>query len=169
MRRAVVLGLLMACGSDGDDSGTEPTGAWPADSSLQGIADYVNAGKHREAPWIAETAAPRDENTQVSPHDRVRVWANDVLVDSQKAGNGQVNGSAHPTGAMTVKELYDSADTLVGYAVMLKIAGDAEEWAYYCDGSEAQCGATMPSNPLWGVGLDTDCGFCHGGLVFNEF
>lgn len=158
---------LLACGGSGDSGPTDDVGgAWPRDTSESGIAAYIAAGAYREAPWVAETDAPREANSGVSPHGRVRVWFNDVLADSQRAGNGEVGGTPHPEGAMTVKELYDDADTVLGVAVMLKLEGAADQWVYTCDETTSRCGSA--DVPVYGVGLDTDCGFCHGGVVFNS-
>lgn len=165
MSRLLVVALL-GCGGAGDSGpGAAATGAWPRDTSESGIAAYLASGAYREAPWVAETDAPRDANSGVSPHGRVRVWFNDVLVDSQRAGNGEVGGTPHPEGAMSVKELYDDGDAVLGHAVMLKRDGAADDWLYTCDETPSRCGSSAA--PVYGVGLDTDCGFCHGGVVFN--
>lgn len=169
MKLAPMLVLTAACAGDGDKTETPPGAdtSWPADSSAAGIAAFLDAGTWREAPWVAETDAPREPTSQVSPHDRVQVWLNDVLVESQEAGNGAFGGSAHPVGSMAIKEMFDEADAPDGVAVMLKLEGDAAEWVYYCDGPDLRCGVSPPTDPSWGVGSASECSFCHGGLVFN--
>jgi len=162
MRILAVVALSVSSGCS-----PEQTASWPEDSSAAGIAAYLGTEAHRAAPWQAETAQPRPPADDVSPHDRVRVFFNDVLLDSQAAGNGAFEGTAHPAGAMAVKELFDADDASLGAAVMLKIDGVAADWVYYCDGPLEVCGVSAGSAPVWGVGTDTECGFCHGGLVFN--
>ena len=168
MRANVLLAALIACSSASKDSAPPALeGSFPRDLSESGITDWIAADKHRDAPWVAETSAPRPANAATSPHGRVQVWFNDVLAESQAAGNGEMGGSAHPTGAMVVKELYDDTDVRIGQAVMLKLDGPADAWGYWCDADASRCGDGMETTPMYGVGLDTDCGFCHGGLVFN--
>ena len=161
--------LVLGCaGDDGPkdgDTGPAGAGSYPTDSSADGIAAYLASGAYREAPWISETDTPRERTSDVSPHGRVQVWGNDVLVASQQAGNGELGGTPHDVGSMAVKEMVDDADALVGVAVMLKLDSD---WVYYCEGPADRCGVTG-STPVWGTGLDTECGFCHGGIIFNAF
>jgi hypothetical protein len=70
-------------------------------------------------------------------------------------------------GSMSVKELYDDAGTLVGKAANLK-TGD-NEWTYYCTESPAtgRCSGDVETTyPVYGQGIDTACGFCHGEALF---
>ena len=98
----------------------------------------------------------------------MQVWLNETLLDSQRTGNGGFMGSAHTTGSMAIKELYDSSDDLIGEAVMLKIDGVAASWVYYCRGPADRCGFTEGDSPHYGVAYDSECYYCHGGEIFNE-
>ncbi len=167
MRGRYLSGVLLLAGCAGDPDDTTPEGSFPIDAALAVIAAFVDAGSYLLDPWTAETAAPRERNSDVSPHDRVQVWFNDVVIASSEAGNGEFQGTAHDAGSMVVKEMVDEADALLGVAVMLKLEGGVTEWAYYCDGPQELCGVQVPAEPFYGVGTSTDCGGCHGGLVFN--
>jgi len=135
-------------------------------SSAEELAAFLDAMGYREAGWSAQTDAPRDPSSEVSPHGRVRVWRNEILVASQAAGNGtDLDAPKHDTGSMVVKEFYDDADALIGRATMLKLEGDLRQWAYYCGGPDARC---MDSSPVHGIGFGVSCSFCHGGLVFTH-
>lgn len=161
---------LLACGSGGPDTGEGPSSplSYPTDSSAEGIEAFLASGAWREAPWVAETDAPREPNNVVSPHGRVQVWLNDVLLDSVEAGNGAPDGTPHDPGSMTVKELFNEDDVSIGLAVMLKLEGDLHAWAYWCDGPAGPCGASSATSfPYYGIAYATDCGFCHGGLAYN--
>jgi hypothetical protein len=101
----------------------------------------------------------------------VRVYFNDTLLASIEAGNGQLETMVpHTTGSMSVKELYDSTDTLVGTAAELKLEGNFQRWAYYCYGPADRCalgkGPFTSAEPLYGIAGQVDCGICHGGFVF---
>jgi len=161
--------LAAACAPKGLDSGPSAPPSYPTDASAEGIAAFLDASLYREPPWIAETDAPREQDSASSPHDRVRVWGNEVLVASQAAGNGALGGSAHAAGSMSVKEIVEDDDSLLGLAVMLKIEGDADAWSYYCDGPETRCGVREPADPYYAVGWEAECAYCHGGLIFNQF
>lgn len=160
--------LLLGCGQPATDTDTDTPGNYPQTPSEAAISAFIADGAHRGDGWSADTEAPRERNSDVSPHGRVQVWLNDELVASAAAGNGAYGGTAHDAGSMAVKELYDEADVLLGAAVMLKLEGDAYEWAYWCDGPEDRCGVTTaPTDPYYGVARDAECSFCHGGLIFN--
>lgn len=160
--------LLPACAGAGGDSGGEaPGGSYPLDWSAEGIAAFIEAGSWQQAPWQAETEEPREPSSVSSPHDRVRVFLNDVVLASSAAGNGAYGGTAHETGSMAVKVLHDDEDAVLGHAAMLKLDGDFGEWVYWCQGPPGRCGSGNDDEQTWGVGLETDCGYCHGGVVFN--
>jgi len=154
------------CSSDADEG--DPN-SHPSDISVGGVSAFLEGLSYQEELWEAETATPRDASTTVSPHGRVRVWRNAILVASQSDGNGQLDGTPHEDGSMAVKELFDEADALVGRAAMLKIGGDFTEWVYFCDGEEAQCGAPSSSDPYYALGTGGPCAVCHGGVVFTGY
>jgi hypothetical protein len=109
---------------------------------------------------------PRDAASVVSPHGKVRVWMNDTLVASWRAGNGEFGGTAHTTGSMAVKEFYDDAGMQVGRAAMLKVMGASNAWVFYCEGTDqARCnGETIP---YYGDSTSA-CNGCHGGLIYTH-
>lgn len=120
--RAVPL-LLAACGpSSSVDEGLGMVG--DLDTSEAGITAFVRDGRYRN--WLAEPA-PRDS---VRSHgSKVRVFFNDVLAESMRAGN-----ATHPKGSITVKELYESdGKTLRGHALDVKVADGAgkDTWVFY--------------------------------------
>jgi len=174
-----ILILMAACAGDKDsdgDSGATPTteeavgeagASYPEDTSAEGIRAFLEEARYQGERWASETDAPREESSPSSPHDRVRVWLNDVVKASQAAGNGQFEGTAHETWSMAVKEMVDDEDAVEGLAVMIKIDGDEDAWIYYCDGPEARCGVEGPTTPYYEVAWDAECNYCHGGLIFN--
>jgi hypothetical protein len=160
--------LALACTAAPDSGGDTASGAsWPADNSSAGIAAFVASEAWRADPWVAETASPREELLAFSPHERVRVFLNEVLIASKQAGNGGYEGRAHLTGSMAIKRMHGADDALLGTAVMLKLEGDDQEWVYWCDGPEDLCGARFSSTPYHAVSYDAECAFCHGGNIYN--
>ncbi|MFP2924522.1 hypothetical protein ACLESO_04760 [Pyxidicoccus sp. 3LG] len=118
----VVL-LLAACGPS--SSVDEQVGmVGELDTSEAGITTFVREGRY--TAWLAEPA-PRDS---VNSHgSKVRVFFNDVLAESMRAGN-----ATHPRGSITVKELYESdGRTLRGHALDVKVADGAgkDTWIFY--------------------------------------
>jgi hypothetical protein len=146
-------------------------GAGPADSTQTSIAAYLTAETYKQAPWISQTTAPRDDNSMgVSPHGKVRVWWNDTLVASQHAHNGTIGGTPHTTGSMAVKEMYDANDMRIGRAAMLKTPGGSTKWVYFCDSTDvARCtGDATLTVPHYGDDTSAvDCSGCHGGNIYN--
>lgn len=187
----MIMGLLSACasaesdGPDGPDAAIQqPADAEPIldamvddsgthnikpDAHTQAaIESYLTSQHYREAPWVAETANARPRSTPVSPHDRVRVWFNSVLVDSQKAGNGtDLSAPPHVTDSMVVKEFFDANEQLLGHAVMLKLAGNRDAWVYYCMDTSGRCGNSS-TPPVYATGSSNSCAGCHAGMVFTR-
>ncbi len=162
-----------ASGSDGSEGGSDGSGdALPEDGTEEGIAAFLAAKTYQA--WMSETAMPRPASDSVSPHGTVRVYFNDVLIASQKAGKGTVDVPHDPL-SMTVKELYDDGGTMVGQAAMLNANEKAPMpgWIYHCWGPANRCSTgepdTMPDTPIHGQGFDVGCGACHGGMVFTQF
>jgi hypothetical protein len=157
------------------------TAATPASPSLADLAAFLEAGKYKEAPWIAETPAARERGSTTSPHEKVRVFMNPELVASLRGGRdgfkdpvtGQ-NHLPHDLGSMAVKELYDEAGTnVLGVAAMLKteVGISLNSWVYFCHGPDGRCLVERPSPkeaPVYGRGYGVACGFCHGGLVYTK-
>lgn len=172
-RFQLVISLLLilistACGADSSsDSNADETLTTP-----DGIKTFLANEIYRGTGWQSETDGPREESSVVSPHDRVRVFLNDTLINSQRAGNGKFQGTPHATGSMAVKELYEE-DTVVGHAVIYQAANNTlpESTVYYCVGPLGRCltesTAYSVEEPAYGRGTDINCGGCHGGLVFT--
>lgn len=162
---------------DSESSSGEETGMdeLPSAATPEAIAEFLAREGHLGATWRAETPEPRERSSSVSPHDRVQVHFNDILIQSQAAGNGTLDGSPHDKHSMAVKRMFDIDGEQVGTAVMFKHeAGEsAGSWAYYCVGPADRClpreGPFDEEEPVFGMGLQVDCGVCHGGLVFTEF
>ncbi len=129
--------------------------------------------RNRGPGWVAETDNPRPASSAVSPHGRVRVFFNDTLVTSLKAGHGTLTGEPLARGAMAVKELYEG-ETLAGHAIYYKAAdGSAHASSvYYCFGPATRClfdrEETSIEKPIFGAGYDAQCHHCHGGTVFTK-
>jgi len=94
------------------------------EATADAIKAFIMVGTFKATPWKSETDAPREPGpNSASPHGKVRVWFNDTLQTSAKAGNGsifensvppkQVAGPPQVTGSMAVKELYNG-DAVVG-------------------------------------------------------
>lgn len=117
-------------------------GAPPEPTALRA---WLQAGTY--LGWRAESAA----HPSAGPHGgRVRTFLNDPLFDSLDAGR-----SAHPAGAVAVKELYGGGSTIIGWAVMIKVdedSADGRGWYWY--------EAFGTGAPYSGVGL-TICTGCH--------
>lgn len=118
-----VLLLLAACSpSSSVDEGLGMVNG--LDTSEAGITAFVREGRYKA--WVGE-AAPRDSVRSHGP--QVRVFFNDVLAQSMRAGN-----ATHPKGSITVKELYESdGKTLRGYALDVKVAEGSgkDTWVFY--------------------------------------
>jgi hypothetical protein len=158
-------------GEEDGSTGNEPTASFPSDSSAAGLLAFLETDAYKNAPWMAETAAPREQSSPYG-HGDVIVYLNDVLVASQQAGNGELQGTAHDPGSMSVKEFYDEGGDKVGHAVMLKLEGAFSNWAYYCVGSSDRCrtnaGPFTEADPHYSTGTMGECGFCHGGMIFTD-
>lgn len=153
-----------------------PAGKAPAELTAAGISAFLQAGEHTKGSWISETPAPRDRSSSVSPHGNVRVWMNDLMVASLRAGKSTNIGTPPADQfSMAVKELYDDEKkTLLGRAVMLKADDGAlgNAWIYYCYGPGGNCfngsAERTIDNAYFGRGFALNCGSCHGGLIFTK-
>lgn len=166
----LLVALALACSTPegvGVDSGG-PATSWPQDSSAQGIADFLASDRWRAPPWVAETEAPRDALVSFSPHGRVQVYLNDVLIESKRALRGGYEGEPHLTGSMAIKDMHGPDDALLGTAVMLKLEGGDQQWAYWCEGPESLCGARFAGSRYHAVSYDSECALCHGGNIYNK-
>ena len=121
--------------------------AVPVDTAVPGdvppVAPAIPMGKAALIPWLnarkyADFAPESGIHASTGPHGAgVRSYVNSALAASFAAGN-----AVHPVGAAAVKELSDGANTLVGWAVEVKVAADSaggKGWywfeSYTLDGS----------------------------------
>lgn len=146
---AAVLLVVSACGGGGSAETEDiPEMAGDLSTSREAIAELVRGSGYRS--WVGDPAVRGAlEN---SPHGKVRVFFNEPLVSSLRAGN-----ASHPVGSATVKELYEADGvTLSGHAVDIKVASGtaADTWLYY------EGFAPSYANPFYGRGLST-CTGCH--------
>lgn len=137
-------------GTGGDDTTGSGVEDLPPTDSADALELWLAAGSYRE--WAGESKV----HMSTGPHGgNVRTYVNAPLVQSLE---GQ--SPMHPQGAATVKELYGaSQDTIIGYAVMVKVAPDSQGgdgWYWY-----ERINATVYADGT-GVGL---CSGCHSGGV----
>jgi hypothetical protein len=136
--------LAAACGP----SSTVDEGAGTVqqlDTSEAGITAFVREGRYKG--WLAE---PTVHDTRAPHGDKVRVYFNDTVAASLRAGN-----VTHPAGSILVKELYDDdGKTVTGHALEVKVADGAgkDTWIFY-EGFGPDYG-----NNYYGKGHAT----CHG-------
>jgi hypothetical protein len=117
------------------------------DSSQPGITSFVKAKGY--ASWTAQPAVHPSEG----PHGKVRVYFNETLLASLRAG-----AVFHPRGAAAVKEFYASdGTTLAGHVVMVKTreGTDKDAWTWF------EGHAPDYTNPFYGPGIAV-CHDCHG-------
>lgn len=125
----------------------------PPTDSADALELWLAAGSYKT--WAAESKV----HASTGPHGgNVRTYVNAPLVQSLSDVSPE-----HPQGAATVKELYSGGmDTIVGYAVMVKVApvsGAAGEGWYWYERLDQNVYADGT-----GVGL---CSDCHGAGVDN--
>ena len=165
-----------AAGAPIEAGGGRPT-ELPSSDSQADIGAFLERGGYKSAPWIAETAAPRQQSVAGSQHgSTVRVWENPPLVASLKGGrDGREDRPFPDQWSMAVKELYDeTTGELVGVAASFKTTAGADfgAWTYYCYGPDNRCfqGSAPKAMPIYGKGSAppaNNCGFCHGFSVFT--
>lgn len=121
----------------------------PPTDSTDALEMWLAGGSY--TAWAAESQI----HSSAGPHGgNVRTFVNAALFQSLTDNNAM-----HPEGAAVVKELYGGGmDTLIGYAVMVKVAPDSgpagEGWYWYERINQTVYGG------MTGVGL---CSGCHGG------
>ena len=116
-------------------------------SPLLDVSWTDTSGQKRNSPdlrWRSWAADPEGDTG-----DGLLAFVNDTLFDSLTAGN-----PTHPRCSAAIKELYGAGDTVLGHAVMVKVAdGDGgDTWYWY----ELYEGSTFAD----GVG-DSLCTGCH--------
>lgn len=159
---ALVIAVTLALGGcdGGADTGPAPL---PGGATPEAILEFIDAQGYLGPTWRAESGAPREEATSVSPHDRVHVFQNETLVQAPAEG-------PYPPDSMAVKVIYDG-DEPVGHAVMWRVP-ETVGFTYFCYGPVNRCGYAEQAHPreapVFGVGLEVVCGQCHGGMIFTE-
>lgn len=181
MRAAFVIpALLTACSATGSlppsvgtgdaaapvSDGQQPqsTPGLPEAPTAAALDRFLADRAFENSGWFAETETPREEESAVSPHDRVRVFQNAALRDGR-------DQPELPADSMAVKEIFDGDDS-VGFAAMWRVVDD-EPFTYFCWGPAGRCGvqetATPREEPMFGVGTEVVCGHCHNDLVFTTW
>lgn len=91
----------------------------PSESSA--LFQFLKSGDYKSL--VAEP----EVHPSFGPHGDVRVFANQRLVDSLKAGS-----DSHPVGSAAIKELFKNG-ALIGWAVEVKVAAASapESWYWY--------------------------------------
>jgi len=167
-----VTGSGGATGSSGGDTSSGGAAAdttVPSDFSQAGIEAFLAAGTYKSAPWVMD-AAPRDKDGLTSPHGRVRVFYNPAAVTSRNGGfNDPGDDPGNAVNSMSIKELYDTADTYLGAAVMLRVAetGNSTDWVYYCASTAGGCTNGTDNGPFYFHSAMNTCDTCHGGLFYG--
>jgi hypothetical protein len=125
------------------------------------LEPWLAAGYYDD--WTCETGA---HYSQISPHGRVRVCSNAILVDDPATGE-------HHVGAASVEELLDARDQVIGRAVALRGRPDpgAIGWYFYArlqPGAQASLGTAPDASGVvadgWGDALGNAqqvCAQCH--------
>lgn len=151
-------------GDGGNDGGGNETSV-PTDTSAKGIAAFIESESYKQAPaWQAETDQPRDVDTAHGV-GQARVWMNETAIAGQAEDPNNL-----PVDSMAVKELYEDGN-LVGIAAMLKTnaAAGPGSWLFFCYGPATRCAHDKPEytpdDPLYALGLDEGCGFCHSTII----
>lgn len=123
--RSLLLLAVLAAACGPSSTVDEGTGViQDLDTSEAGITAFVREGRYKD--WLAE---PGVHETRAPHGSKVRVFFNDTVVQSLRAGN-----TTHPVGSILVKELYEGdGKTLRGHALDVKISeGPGKDtWLFY--------------------------------------
>jgi hypothetical protein len=146
--RALPLSLLLVLASACGPSSSVDEGlgvVQELDTSEAGITAFVREGRYKA--WLAE---PTVHETRAPHGSKVRVFFNELVVQSLRARN-----ETHPVGSILVKELYeDDGKTIRGHALDVKITEGSgkDTWIFY------EGFGPSYSNNYYGRGHST----CHG-------
>lgn len=97
----------------------------PPTTSANDLEAWLENGDYKS--WACETV--EHAQLKVSPHGFNRVCSNELAATF----SGAV-GDERPVGTASIKELYDDAATLVGYAMSMKMAASSDSgknWFWY--------------------------------------
>ena len=125
---AVSAGALTACGSDSTDASATPTpgsAQLPPTTNGADVETWLAAGSYKK--WKCETAS--HPQMKVSPHGENRICSNDLIANFTGEKDEE-----RPKDSAAVKELYNDAKELVGYAVAVKLADTSDggkNWYWY--------------------------------------
>ncbi len=120
---------LAACDDGGTDDDTKLNGCDVGPRDKDALQAWLEAGNYSEfeaESAVHITSGPHGQEDQ----DLVRVFVNSCLADSMAAGN-----TVHPIGSMSVKEMYGTGDTILGYSAMIKVddqsPDDGNDWYFH--------------------------------------
>lgn len=171
-----VLGVIaLGCGSDANTTakdetalgapnpdGTPGDAQTPPTTNGVDVEAWLKQGSYKS--WTCETA--QHSQLKVSPHGFNRVCSNDLAA----AFTGGVDDE-RPVNTASVKELYDDAAKLVGYAVAVKVkakSAGGDGWYWY-ERVPLDSAAPHDKNGVVADGLgssgtaDSICVGCHAG------
>jgi hypothetical protein len=165
--------LALGCGSDpanpddsstggtsgtGGSGGTTPSKDVPADTTQAGIEAFLAALDYRTATWASVMSGPTEPAPSIgSPHGLVQIWYNKALRQSKADGHTGMQGDAHATGSMVVKELYTGSD-VIGHALLLR---QDSGWLYYCAANEPnRCSVSIAADKVTYTTSALSCA-CH--------
>lgn len=147
-------------------SDTDAAAASDGAADLPAVASLPPNGKEALLPWLqagnyANWPAESKPHPSTGPHfGGVRTFVNPALLQSLQAGN-----AVHPQDAATVKELYGSGTTVIGWSVMRKTQAGAggDTWRWF----ETYQGKVYADGQ--GVGLCTGCHSPGKDFVLSPF
>lgn len=97
----------------------------PPTNGADNLEAWLEKGDYKS--WACETV--EHPEMKVSPHGVNRVCSNDLIATFEGSAEDE-----RPLGSASVKELYDDASALVGYAVAVKTAAESQagnNWYWY--------------------------------------
>jgi hypothetical protein len=145
---ALAFASLAACqsGSPPEAPDADPGSAQRPPRGQAALEAWLAQGFYKSWKCEAMIFPPR----LTGNHGRQRICANDLLLGS--------TAGVYPTGASSVKELFDATDQPNGYAVGLKIAADEgpQSWYWY----ERRGSDPKAAPKADGLALP-DCAVCH--------
>ena len=156
----IIAGVLSLAGSEvgtGSPVGMAHAGgvadaqAIPAENDA--LFAYLQAGSYK-AFGAKESGTHPTAGPHISAGNPVRIYLNDALDQSLKAGNAE-----HPAGVGVVKEMYTPGGKLQGWSVAVKTdtkSDDGKGWYWY-EVTSTTDGSKVPFSGK-GVGL---CVGCH--------
>lgn len=168
LKSLIVLAFVTGCGAapstmaDGGDALSDPQ--LPPTTGFADMESWLAKGLYKS--WHCEPT--KHDARSPSPHGINRI-CNNAKLTAQPKGPGE-----YPVGAAAVKELYDAAGTIIGYAVEVHVSAgkDTSNWYWYernpTLGAPAKNGSTGlvadgvgPNEGVAGSGTEKVCTGCH--------